>query len=165
MKMTSRMAPRPTIMRGKLDTTLEMVSSFCTLAADASSITTLYPRKTEKLITLKNKRITRHWCFAVLSAFPGFWPHWGTWQGTPSRSGFEYSCFNRRSGYIITHTARQARKFAESKKEVLFVFGCRNLRESQDPADQDVNLSSLVSTHNHSSSLPTQIKKHVKWVK
>lgn len=49
-------------MRGKLDTTLEMVSSFCTLAADASSITTLYPRKTEKVITLKNKLATRQFC-------------------------------------------------------------------------------------------------------
>lgn len=47
-------------MRGKLDTTLEMVSSFCTLAADASSITTLYPRKTEKVITLKSA--TRQFC-------------------------------------------------------------------------------------------------------
>lgn len=115
MRTASMMAPRPTMMRGKLETTLVMVSSFCTLAADASSITTLYPKETEttessehhellssglvfcvtsiwKLCRMFNTKsdtwMTIHWCFAVLSAFSGFLPHSGTWQGTQSHSGF-----------------------------------------------------------------------------
>lgn len=45
IKIASNRAPSPTIMRGKLDTTLTIVSSLMTLAADASSITTLYALK------------------------------------------------------------------------------------------------------------------------
>lgn len=41
MKMASRSAPSPTMKSGKLGTRLEMSSSFCTLAADASSMVTL----------------------------------------------------------------------------------------------------------------------------
>lgn len=59
-----------------------------------------------------------------------------------------------------THCETGKKNLQCEKKEVLFVFGCRNVRESRDPAGQDVNLSSLISTHNHSSRLPTQIKKH-----
>lgn len=49
----------------------------------------------------------------------------------------------------------QARNFRRVAWEG-FVFGCRNLRESQDSAQQDVNLSSLISANNHSSSLQAQ---------
>lgn len=51
----------------------------------------------------------------------------------------------------------QARNFRREAWEG-FVFGCRNLRESQDSAQQDVNLSSLISPNNHSSSLQAQMK-------
>lgn len=40
-----------------------------------------------------------------------------------------------------------------------FVLGCSNLRESLESAQQDVNLSSLISAHNHSSSLPAPMIK------
>lgn len=40
--MASMSAPRPTMKSGKLGTRLEMSSSLCTLAADASSMVTLY---------------------------------------------------------------------------------------------------------------------------
>lgn len=50
----------------------------------------------------------------------------------------------------------QARNFQRESWEG-FVFGCRNLRETRDSAQQDVNLSSLISANNHSSSLQAQM--------
>lgn len=52
MRTASIMPPSPTIMSGKLDTTVTISSSLCTLAAEASSIVTL--------CALKDRNIGNH---------------------------------------------------------------------------------------------------------
>lgn len=45
IRINSMMTPRPTIKSGKLETKLLMSSNFCTLAAELSSISTLWERQ------------------------------------------------------------------------------------------------------------------------
>lgn len=93
------MAPSPTIISGKLDTRVTISSNLWTLAADASSITTLYEKTMKQqgcISRLTSPASCTSSChiemWSLLHKTSFFLPHWGTRQERLSHSGFWFSC-------------------------------------------------------------------------